>query len=217
LCKIYSGMGLIEKKEIRDGCLLGSWEIKEDLESLKSMVQLDPDEIEKIAHFGSYARKLEYLSVRILLKTMIGKNARIIYDHTNKPFIKDNSYHISISHSNKLTSILLSTTKKVGIDLEFMSHRISKISRKFINQDEVISEDSGIKRYHLYIHWCAKEALYKICDKGLLNFKENLFIEPFEVHDAGTIKGIVKSEEKTEEFDLSYYKTNNYVTVLCCK
>ena len=209
-------MGLKEKREI-NGCLLGSWEINEDLESLKSMVRLDPDEIDRINNFKSHARRLEYLSVRVLLKNMIGRNARIIYDHTNKPFIKDNSYQISISHSYKLTSILLSTTNKVGIDLEFMSHRISKISHKFINQSEFISEDPDLKRYHLYIHWCAKEALYKICDKGQLNFKENMFIEPFEVNDSGNIKGMVKTEENTQEFDLSYFKTGNYITVFCFK
>ena len=210
-------MGLKEKREINSSCFLGSWEIIEDLESLKSMVRLDPDEIERINNFRSYARRLEYLSVRVLLKTMIGRNARIIYDHTNKPFIKDNSYQISISHSYKLTSILLSTTNKVGIDLEYMSHRISKISHKFINQEEVISEDPGLKRYHLYIHWCAKEALYKICDKGQLNFKENMFIEPFKVNDSGNIKGIVKTDGKVQNFDLSYFKTGNYITVLCYK
>lgn len=210
-------MGLKEKREINSSCFLGSWEIIEDLESLKSMVRLDLDEIERINNFRSYARRLEYLSVRVLLKTMIGRNARIIYDHTNKPFIKDNSYQISISHSNKLTSILLSTTNKVGIDLEYMSHRISKISHKFINQDEIISEDPGLKRYHLYIHWCAKEALYKICDKGQLNFKENMFIEPFEVNDSGNIKGMVKTGKKIQKFDLSYFKTGNYITVLCYK
>ncbi len=209
-------MGLKEKREI-NGCLLGSWEISEDFESLKSLVQLDPDEIERINNFKSYARRLEYLSVRVLLKTMIGRNARIIYDHTNKPFIKDNSYQISISHSNKLTSILLSTTNKVGIDLEYMSHRISQISHKFINDDEIISDNPDLTRYHLYIHWCAKEALYKICDKGQLNFKENMFIEPFEVNDSGSIKGVVKTEENTQEFDLSYFKTGNYITVLCYK
>lgn len=209
-------MSLKEKREI-NGCLLGSWEINEDLESLKSMVRLDPDEIDRINNFKSHARRLEYLSVRVLLKNMIGRNARIIYDHTNKPFIKDNSYQISISHSYKLTSILLSTTNKVGIDLEFMSHRISKISHKFINQSEVISEDPDLKRYHLYIHWCAKEALYKICDKGQLNFKENMFIEPFEVNDSGSVKGMVKTEENSQEFDLSYFKTGNYITVFCFK
>ncbi|MEA1896221.1 MAG: 4'-phosphopantetheinyl transferase superfamily protein [Bacteroidota bacterium] len=210
-------MGLKEKRDINNSCFLGSWEITEDIESLKSMVRLDPDEIERINNFRSYARRLEYLSVRVLLKNMIGRNARIIYDHTNKPFIKDNSYQISISHSYKLTSILLSTTNKVGIDLEFMSHRISKISHKFINQHEVISENPDLKRYHLYIHWCAKEALYKICDKGQLNFKENMFIEPFEVNDSGSIKGTVKTEENTQEFDLSYFKTGNYITAFCYK
>ncbi len=210
-------MGLITNKEIQEDCFLGTWEIEEDYETLLSMVNLESKEIERLEGFMNKNRKLEFLSVRVLLQLMINKNARIIYNSTRKPFLKDGSYQISISHSYKYTSILLSKAMNVGIDLEYMSHRISKIAHKFIHPDEVITENPDLIRYHMYIHWCAKEALYKICDKNMLNFKKNLIIKPFELQDQGIIKGIVHSGTKHEKFDMLYYKTNNYVVVLCCK
>ncbi len=210
-------MGLIAKKEMPKDCLLGTWDISEDLETLLSLVELEPSEQSRLDGFQNYNRKLEFLSVRILLKELAGKKARIIYDETNKPYLKDNSFQISITHSHKLTSVLLSKTKRVSIDLEFMSHRIERIADKFIHPKEKISSNPELRKYHMYIHWCAKEALYKICDKGQLNFRENMFIEPFEVNDSGNIKGMVKTGGKIQEFDLSYFKTGNYITVLCYK
>ena len=210
-------MGLIAKKEMPKDCLLGTWDISEDLETLLSLVELEPSEQSRLDGFQNYNRKLEFLSVRILLKELAGKKARIIYDETNKPYLKDNSFQISISHSHKLTSVLLSKTKRVGIDLEFMSHRIERIADKFIHPKEKISSNPELRKYHMYIHWCAKEALYKICDKKQLNFKHNLFIEPFEVSEEGNIKGFVHSETKHNEFDMHYFKMNNYVVVMCCK
>ncbi|MDX2444381.1 MAG: 4'-phosphopantetheinyl transferase superfamily protein [Bacteroidales bacterium] len=210
-------MGLIVKKEMPKGCLLGMWEISEDMATLLPMVKLEPFEKTRLEGFKNYNRKLEFLSVRILLKELAGENAIIIYDKTNKPYLKDNSFQISISHSHKLTSVLLSKTKRVGIDLEFMSHRIENISDKFIHPMEIINSDPDLRKYHMYIHWCAKEALYKICDKIELNFKKHLFIEPFEVAEKGNIKGFVHSDKKHNEFNMHYFKMDNYVIVLCCK
>ena len=210
-------MGLIAKKEMPKDCILGTWEITEDLDTLRSQVHLETYEQVRLDGFKNYNRKLEFLSVRILLRELAGEKARIIYNKTNKPYVKDNSFQISITHSHKLTSILLSKTKKVGIDLEFMSHRIENIADKFIHPMEKISHDPDLRRYHMYIHWCAKEALYKICDKNELNFKLHLFIKPFELSEKGEIKGFVHSEKKHDEFNMQYFKMDNYVVVMCCK
>lgn len=210
-------MAILEKRTFENGSILGSWRIEEDLEDLSSKLILEPEEEEKINSFKSYNRKLEYMSVRVLLNTLLERRALIVYDETNKPFLKDNSYQISISHSGQITSILLSRSRRVGIDLEKMSHRISGIAHKFINKKESITEDPWQKRYHLYIHWCAKEALYKICDKGGLNFREDMIIEKFQPADQGKLKGIVIRDNKEHYFDLEYYRSDNYVTVMCTK
>ena len=152
-------MGCISKHYLNEFTILGVWKIEEDLNTLLDSVILDNGDKKKYKVFASTSRKLEFLSVRALLAELLGKDARIIYNKNNKPFLKDGSRFISISHSYKLTAILLSTNEKVGIDLEHMSTNIGRIAFKFINRREKITKEQENRRYHLYLHWCAKEAL----------------------------------------------------------
>lgn len=210
-------MPIIAKKELDGDCLLGVWEIEENYNELLSEIHLYPGEAEKLDSFKSLERKIEWLSVRILLKELLGHCGQIVYNDKRKPFLIQTNYKISISHSNKLTAIMLSKSRKVGIDLEYMSHRISKIRHKFINSDEYISDDPRLTKYHLYIHWCAKEALFKICDKQDINFAKNLTIEPFDPKRTGIITGWVDNIHWHDKFMLNYYKFGNYIIVYCCK
>jgi 4'-phosphopantetheinyl transferase len=206
-------MGCITKHYLNEFSILGVWKIEEDIEALLELVVLDNDEKKKFKGFSSNSRKLEFLSVRALLSELIGKDARIVYNKNNKPFLKDGSRFISISHSHKLTAILLSTNEKVGIDLEYMSTNIAAIAFKFLNRKEKVTKEQEERKYHLYIHWCAKEALYKICDKEGISIRKNLTIEPFQVKDAGEIKGHVHTDKINESFDLYYSKYDNYAIV----
>lgn len=210
-------MPLIFEEKFKSDCVLGIWEIQENYDELFSEVQLYSGEKERLIKFRSEARKLEFLSVRILLKALIGVCGPIVYSEKQKPFLHQSDYRISITHSRKLTAIMLSKTMKVGIDLEFMSHKISKVAHKFINDDEYITADESQKKYHLYIHWCAKEALYKLCDKQDINFSRNLTIEPFEPTEFGVINGWVDNKFWHDKFELSYFSINNYIVVYSCK
>lgn len=206
-------MGCITKHYLNEYSVLGVWKIEEDLETLLSMVILDPGEKKKYKGFRSNSRKLEFLSVRALLSEILGKDARIVYNKNNKPFLKYGSHFISITHSQRLTAILLSTNEQVGIDLEYMSQNIAAFAFKFLNRKEKITKDANLRKYHLYIHWCAKEALYKICDKEGISVRNNITIEPFELKDAGELKGKVHTEKIKESFDLFYSRYDNYAIV----
>lgn len=206
-------MGCITKHYLNEFSIIGVWKIEEDLDTLLNLVVLDNDEKKKYKSFASTSRKLEFLSVRALLAELIGKDAKIVYNKNNKPFLKDGSRFISISHSHKLTAILLSTNEKVGIDLEYMSTNIAAIAFKFLNRKEKVAREQDERRYHLYIHWCAKEALYKICDKEGISIRKNLTIEPFKVQDSGEIRGHVHTDKINESFDLYYSKYDNYAIV----
>jgi len=206
-------MGCITKHYLNEFSILGVWKIEEDQDALLELVVLDSDEKKKYKGFSSNSRKLEFLSVRALLSELIGKDARIVYNKNNKPFLKDGSRFISISHSHKLTAILLSTNEKVGIDLEFMSSNIAALAFKFLNRKEKVTKEQEERKYHLYIHWCAKEALYKICDKEGISIRKNITIEPFRVSESGEIKGQVYTHKINESFDLYYSKYDNYAIV----
>ena len=206
-------MGCITKHYLNEFSVLGVWKIEEDLDTLLKLVSLDYDEKKKYKGFSSSSRKLEFLSVRALLSELLGKDARIVYNKNNKPFLKDGSRFISISHSHKLTAILSSTNEKVGIDLEYMSSNIAAIAFKFLNWREKVTTEHNYRRYHLYLHWCAKEALYKICDKEGISISKNITIEPFNVKASGEIKGKVHTDKINESFDLYYSKYDNYAIV----
>jgi phosphopantetheinyl transferase len=206
-------MGCITKHYLNEFSILGVWKIEEDLDTLFNLVTLDNEEKKKYKGFSSTSRKLEFLSVRALLSELVGKDAKIVYNKNNKPFLKDGSRFISISHSHKLTAILLSTNEKVGIDLEYMSTNIAALALKFLNRREKVTKETDDKKYHLYIHWCAKEALYKICDKEGISLRKNLTIEPFKVQESGEIKGYVHTDKIRESFDLFYSRYDNYAIV----
>ena len=206
-------MGCITKHYLNEFSILGVWKIEEDQNALLDLVALDNDEKKKYNSFSSTSRKLEFLSVRALLSELIGRETKIVYNKNNKPFLNDGSRFISISHSHKLTAILLSSNEKVGIDLEFMSTNIAALAFKFINRKEKVTKEIDERRYHLYIHWCAKEALYKICDKEGISIRNNITIDPFKVNESGEIKGHVNTNKINESFDLFYSKYDNYAIV----
>jgi 4'-phosphopantetheinyl transferase len=206
-------MGCITKHFLNEYSILGVWKIEEDLHTLLESVVMDNEEKKRYRGFRSTSRKLEFLSVRALLSELLGKEARIVYNKNNKPFLKDGSHFISITHSHRLTAILLSTNEKVGIDLEYMSINISAFAFKFMNRKEKIIKDPENRKYHLYLHWCAKEALYKICDKEGISIRNHITIEPFKLMESGEIKGKVHTEKIKESFDLNYTRYDNYAIV----
>lgn len=206
-------MGCITKHFLNESTALGVWKIEEDIDTLLNIVVLDNEDKKKYQSFTSISRRLEFLSVRALLSELLGNDAKIVYNKNNKPFLKDGSRFISISHSHKLTAIICSTNERVGIDLEYMSSNIGAFAFKFLNRKEKITKNPDVRKYHLYIHWCAKESLYKICDKEGMSIRNNITIEPFEVKESGEIKGKVHTEKINESFDLYYSRYDNYAIV----
>jgi phosphopantetheinyl transferase (holo-ACP synthase) len=95
-------------------------------------------------------------------------------------------------------------TERVGIDLEYMRVNINAFASKFLNKREKITKRWADRTYHLYIHWCAKEAIYKICDKEGINIVNDITIEPFDVKESGEIKGSVSNERIDDRFTLYY-------------
>ncbi len=206
-------MGCITKHYLNESTILGVWKIEEDIKTLMGMVELDEEDRKKYRVFKSTSRRLEFLSVRALLSELLGKEARIVYNKNNKPFLKDGSRFISITHSHKLTAIICSTNEKVGIDLEYMRANIGSIAFKFLNMREKVTRNTEQKKYHLYIHWCAKESLYKIFDKEEISFRNNITIHPFEVKESGEIIGNVHTKKINESFELYYSRYDNYAIV----
>ena len=115
--------------------------------------------------YKSNARRMEYICERALLKDMMnGRIVNIFHNEDGKPIL-NNGLNISISHTRGYIAIILSETKNVGIDIEYVSDRVEKIASRFMREDE--SADDIMS---LLIHWCAKETLYKLFSSEHLDF-----------------------------------------------
>ena len=210
-------MGMVINKQVNGQCKLGVWKITEDYDQLLSHLTLDKEDRDALQNFKNPKRKLEWLAVRVLLDQLSGKENKILYNGNRRPYLLDRDYNISISHSGEYTTVLLCREKHVGIDIEKMQSKIEHIAFKFLTDQEMESLDAQQRVYHLYLHWCAKEALFKVCNRKQISFRKNLFIEPFTPRKEGTLIGRVETDEMQFRLKMYYFSVENYPLVWCYK
>jgi len=101
----------------------------------------------------------------------------IVKDNLGKPFLKNPSHHIGISHSNGFGCFAWSKDP-FGIDIQTPHSSIFKVQHKYCNDFELdfLSNKEEDSRY-LTI-WSAKEAIYKFYGQGV-DFKQDLRVSPF--------------------------------------
>src|SRR5712671_4939660 len=130
-------MPLYLEKRI-DGSRLAVWQMTETLEELFGQAALSEEIKSEVQSFRSETRRKEWLTLRILLKDVIGvaHYDDIVYDEKGKPHLKDGSGHISFSHTRNFAAVMFHRTKNIGIDVETVRERIEKISHKFLSDEE---------------------------------------------------------------------------------
>lgn len=139
----------------------GRWLIESSIHVLTIISKMPLERQKK--RYKSNARRMEYICERALLKDMMnGKIVKIFHNEDGKPIL-NNGLNISISHTRGYIAIILSETKNVGIDIEYVSDRVEKIASRFMREDE--SADDIMS---LLVHWCAKETLYKLFHQNIL-------------------------------------------------
>ncbi len=170
-------------------------------------------ELSEYANLTSDKRRLEYLGVRLALKNLLGEEKKIIYTTDGKPELSDKSYHISVSHSGSWIAVMAHNTKKVGIDIEKPTDKISKIYQRFLNETEQKELSGGKNVKQLLLAWSGKEALYKIIGIDAVDFANHLHIFPFEVKSEGTIEA--QHIPTKDYYKLQYIQNEVYTLVYC--
>ncbi|NDV60285.1 4'-phosphopantetheinyl transferase superfamily protein [Bacteroides sp. 519] len=124
-------------------------------------------------------RKREWLAVRVLLYKMTGEIKEISYLESGRPYLIDNSYQISISHTRGYVAVILSKTHRVGIDIEVLGDKAMKVAHKFVDEKELIypETDKITKAEMLTMIWSAKETMYKCMDSREILFREELHMD----------------------------------------
>jgi 4'-phosphopantetheinyl transferase len=177
------------------------WFIEESEQELAFMASEQcPEEI------ISLQKRLEWLAGRVLIKKLVEHHGLtylgIHKDEFGKPFLRDLSHHISLSHSYPHVAAQLDLNQSVGIDLEQPKEKLLSIAHRVLSPIELNSAANDLKKNCVY--WCAKEALYKIYGKRGLHFSNQLNIEPFEMSLAGLLKGTITVKEQKQSVDLIY-------------
>lgn len=202
---------LIRKEHTKDGGLLGIWKIEETREEL---LQLFPGHLRSEADtylrdIRSERRSIEWLSTRLMLLDLLGKEQIILNRKDGSPYLDDGKNNISISHTKNYAAILLHESAAVGVDIETRSERVIKIAGKFISDQEYI--DPAQKIVHQLLHWSAKESLFKLMNEQGIDFKQHLHIHPFIPGNKGMIAATETKTEQSQSFCLQYEVHTDYV------
>lgn len=207
-------MPVVFNKNIDEDTILAVWKIEETEAELLSGLQLKQHELDFISSLNNGKRLLHWLSTRVLLRTMLNTSEYIDcrMDEHGKPYLPDLDYHISLSHSYDYASVIIGKTKKVGVDIELIKHKIKSIRHKFLSDSELAQKQIGDNINGLYVCWCAKEAIYKWNGRKGLEFKQDIHIKPFKLGTTGKLDALVDLPDGTRELTVHYFKmTDNYM------
>jgi 4'-phosphopantetheinyl transferase len=204
-------MPVVFTKKIDDQTMLCVWKIEETEAQLLSGLQLKQHELDVIAALSTGKRALHWLSTRLLLRTMLNTADYIDckMDEHGKPYLVNSHTHISFSHSYDYAAVMISETRKVGIDIELIKMKIKSVKHKFLSDIELAQKQIGDNINGLYVCWCAKEAIYKWHGKKGLEFKKDIHIKPFKLKEEGSLQALVELPEGTKELKICYFKTKD--------
>lgn len=200
------------KKWIENGALFAIWHVEETAEELRKMLVASLPYDEDLSQLKSEARRLEYLAVRVLLRTVCGEEKHISHYPSGKPFLTDGSFHITISHTRGYVAVGLHAVCEVGVDIEYISDRVQKVVNRFMYPDELRhSSDTA----YLLVQWSAKETMYKLLNEQEVDFLEHLRIAPFQLQAEGRCEGNELRTSSQTRFDIHYIASPDFVCTWC--
>ena len=91
-----------------------------------------------------------------------------------KPTVVGQQVEVSVSHSERVVAVALTSSSPVGIDVEWMQSRdTTDLARVSLTPDEPLSDTRDFYRY-----WCRKEAVTKATGDGLQISPREVVVSP---------------------------------------
>lgn len=166
-------MPIFFQQQINESTRLGIWKIEETEDFFKANVPQHRD----VTHPH---KRLQHLAGRFLLQYLFPSfpYELIQIADTRKPFLPDEQFHFSISHCGDYAAAIVSTEKRVGIDIEIPVEKIAGIMHKFISPKEhelfnLIEPDEN-KTLFATLLWSAKESVFKWYGNGGVDFRKEI-------------------------------------------
>ena len=206
-------MALVYHKKIDSSTAFAIWKIEETTDELLAQLQLKDHEQAYLDSLISEKRNMHWLSTRVLLRKMMDTNEYIDckIDESGKPYLTNFPHFISLSHSYGYAAVMVSKNKAVGIDIELIKNKIERIANKFMSAKEMLFINEIERINHLYVSWCAKEAIYKLHGKKNVSFLENIELIPFHYEGKGFFAAKLNIGPIQKEFRVFYERFEDYM------
>lgn len=171
-------MPLIKQYEL-SGVNVWVWKITETVDELSAMVPAECAAY-AVGHFASAKRCAEWLAVRAMVALQFGSHVRIVYDRAGRPLLEGARGYISVSHTTGYVVLAFSREMEVGVDAELLQREALSLAGRFMQVVPTVEMYGERAGFIALLHWCAKEALFKIVGDLGGNFRDNMLVTPFE-------------------------------------
>ncbi len=182
-------MALFYAQTIDEYTKLAVWRIEEEESFFLEKVPLSRD----ISH---PVKRLQHLAGRYVLQYLFPDfPIRLIQiADTRKPYIPEDPFHFSISHCSDFAAAIVSTHKRVGIDIEKPTERILRVMKKYLSEQErslIVphSTEQLVKMGTLF--WSVKESMFKWYSHGEIDFTDHLHIRS--LRESNETEGVVEA------------------------
>ncbi|MDP1974102.1 MAG: 4'-phosphopantetheinyl transferase superfamily protein, partial [Sediminibacterium sp.] len=190
-------MPIYYQQNINDFTQLAVWKIEESESFFTQLVTVQ----QQVTHPH---KRLQHLAGRFLLPYLYPNfpSDLIQIADTRKPYLPNEAYHFSISHCGDYAAAIVSSTQRVGVDVELVTHRVNKIRHKFLHPSELSNWDIEAmeeqeKFRTLTLLWSAKEAMFKWWGRGDIDFSECMQVEKNTLKSSGILNARFQKDKFT--------------------
>ncbi|WP_445453246.1 4'-phosphopantetheinyl transferase family protein [Flavobacterium sp. 25HG05S-40] len=203
-------MPLLKIIALNDYTQLFVWKITETFDELFRSVALKDVSLARLEGMKAESHQKGFLGVRRLLMEAGYTDFDLYYDEFGKPHLRDGK-HISISHSNDFSVIVLSAVN-IGADLEILKEKTLKLAPRFMDISHLKNLNKEDELFKATVVWGIKESVFKIKNEVGISFKDHIFENDFNLVDRKcTVE--LRFSNKTECFDIVFDRIENYVFV----
>ena len=204
-------MPLIKTIELPDG-LIGVWQITETSDELYPFFNSEELNNPDFIKYSYEKRRIEWMITRLLIKKIIGSNFEISYSEEGKPILRHLKFkYISITHSRQFVAVFVHETLNVGIDIEDSLRNFNSIESRFLSDAELtfINRNPTLQ----CLHWCAKEAIFKLIHETGVEFKTQILINPFNAETSNFFTAQFIGEHRQSNFKLYFEYLSDHCMV----
>lgn len=196
------------------------WKITEDFNTLFRDVQLKDVSLARLESMKSESHQKGFMAVRMLLQHLGYTDYDLYYDEFGKPHLsqkskvesrKSEKIHISISHSNGFSGIVISD-KNVGLDIEQLKEKTLRIAARFmeVKHLENLSESEKVKK--ATVIWGIKETIFKVKNEIGISFPDHITETEFTFEDKKATAQL-HFNSQVEYFETVFDSVEDYIFV----